>query len=42
MRHLDLPLLRTFVAVAETASATRAADRVHLAPGGSQPTDQAA
>ena len=30
MRHLDLPLLRTFVAVAETASATRAADRVHL------------
>ena len=30
MRHLDLALLRTFVAVAETTSATRAADRVHL------------
>jgi DNA-binding transcriptional LysR family regulator len=30
MRHLDLSLLRTFVAVAETTSATRAADRVHL------------
>jgi DNA-binding transcriptional LysR family regulator len=30
MRHLDLPLLRTFVVVAETASATRAAERVHL------------
>lgn len=30
MRHLDLSLLRTFVAVAETGSATRAAERVHL------------
>ena len=30
MRHLDLPLLRTFLAVAETGSATRAADRLHL------------
>lgn len=30
MRHLDLPLLRTFVAVAETGSATRAAERRHL------------
>ncbi len=30
VRHLDLPLLRTFLAVAETGSATRAADRVHL------------
>lgn len=30
MRHLDLALLRTFLAVAETGGATRAALRVHL------------
>jgi DNA-binding transcriptional LysR family regulator len=29
-RHLDLALLRTFLAVAETGSATRAAARVHV------------
>jgi DNA-binding transcriptional LysR family regulator len=30
MRHVDLSLLRTFLVVAETGSATRAAERVHL------------
>jgi DNA-binding transcriptional LysR family regulator len=30
MRHLDLALLRSFVAVVETGGATRAAGRVHL------------